>query len=350
MTGDPHLDSLYGPIGPPPRAVRVRVLPWLLGIVILVGCMIGTYYWARKAGWLTPVDRVKQSWDTGNNGIGIKSKITYPVENALGGLTNHRDLLKEQLDALNREVDAIRREQERQRAMLEAMGKKSPPTAPAAQTPPAPKHRSMMFVTNKIEKDRSPSDDTYALAPGATKLPCVVETAMNSDIQSSFTAKVRNDIYDTATGRRLLVPQGSTILGEYHSASLVFGNERLPSMGLTLALPSGKPIDLGNAPVMNQAGIAGLMSRVNQHWGRNLGAVLIMGVLRGGQQAVMSEMVSSGGGTGAVASGIASSTSQFGQQKLGKAIDTRPTIEVDAGDLCEVLLTKPLHLPAVAQR
>jgi hypothetical protein len=51
-----------------------------------------------------------------------------------------------------------------------------------------------------------------------------------------------------------------------------------------------------------------------------------------------------------MASGIASSTSQFGQQKLGRAIDTRPTIEVDAGMLCEVLLTKPLYLPVVAGR
>jgi type IV secretory pathway VirB10-like protein len=101
---------------------------------------------------------------------------------------------------------------------------------------------------------------------------------------------------------------------------------------------------------MNQEGIAGLVSRVNQHWGRNLGAVLMMGVLRGGQQAVMREMVSGGGGTGAVASGIASTTSQFDQHKRGKAIDTQPTIEVDAGTLCPVLLTKPLHLSAVAQR
>jgi hypothetical protein len=51
-----------------------------------------------------------------------------------------------------------------------------------------------------------------------------------------------------------------------------------------------------------------------------------------------------------MASGIASSTSRFGQQKLGRAIDPRPTIEVDAGTLYEVLLTKPLHLPVVAQR
>jgi hypothetical protein len=48
--------------------------------------------------------------------------------------------------------------------------------------------------------------------------------------------------------------------------------------------------------------------------------------------------------------GIASTTSQFGQQTLGRAIDTRLTIEVDAGTLCQVLLTKPRHLPAVVRR
>jgi len=259
-------------------------------------------------------------------------------------VVNGRDLTQEQLDALRRELAA-------QKALLEAL-RNQRTQAPAAQAKAAPtpaKHRSMMFVANKVDASGEPEPDTYLLAPGATKLPCVVETAMSSDVQSHFTAKVRNDVYDTATGTRLLVPQGATILGEYKSASLVFGNERLPSVSLTLALRDGRSVDLGDSPVMNQAGMAGLVSRVDQHWWRNLGAVLIMGVLRGGHQAVITEM---GGvrGSGAVASGIASTTSQFGQQKLNRAIDTRPTSEVDAGSLCQVLLLKPLHLPAVARR
>jgi type IV secretory pathway VirB10-like protein len=346
MTGEPPLDDLYGPIGPPPRAVRVRLLPWLLGLLVALGFAVGAYYWARAAGWLTPVDRFSKSWDTGNNGIGIKSKILYPAEPTPAvAVTNGRDLTQEQLDALRRELAA-------QRALLEALSKRPAQAAAVAPTKPAPsptKHRPMMFVANKVEMDEIPEPDTYQLAPGATKLPCIVETAMHSDVPSHFTAKVRNDVYDTATGTRLLVPQGATILGEYQSASLVFGNERMPALSLTLALRDGRSVDLGHAPVMNQAGMAGLVSRVDQHWWRNLGAVLIMGVLRGGQQAIVTEM-GGASGTGAVASGIASTTSQFGQQKLTRAIDTRPTIEVDAGSLCQVLLLKPLHLPAVARR
>src|SRR4029453_18114297 len=129
--------------------------------------------------------------------------------------------------------------------------------------------------------------DTYLLAPGATKLACTVESAMNSDVESYFTAKVRNAIYDTGTGHKLLIPQGSTILGKYHSQHLLFGNERLPTLSLSVSLPSGKSVALGDAPVMDQKGQAGVVSRVDQHWGRLFGSILIMGVLRGGQAALI---------------------------------------------------------------
>jgi type IV secretory pathway VirB10-like protein len=346
MTGDPALDQLYAPLPPPPRVVRVRLIPWLLAMVALGGLMIGAYYWAKAAGWLTPVDQFKRSWETENNGIGLKNKLVYPAEKA--GFTtavNGTDPLEEFRREVNRRFGLL----EGRMAALENELKARRQTTTTKTPAQPPKHRSMMFVSNKVDVDDIPAPDTYQLSPGLTKLPCIVETAMNSDVPSFFTAKIRTDVYDTATGHKKLVSQGDAVLGEYKSASLVFGNERLPSIGLTLAFQDGRSVDLGNVPVMTQEGMAGLVSRVNQHWWRNLGAVLIMGVLRGGQQAVITELGASNSG-GAVASGIASTTAQFGQQKLNRAIDTRPTIEVDAGTLCHVLLTKPLHLPAVARR
>jgi hypothetical protein len=50
-----------------------------------------------------------------------------------------------------------------------------------------------------------------------------------------------------------------------------------------------------------------------------------------------------------VAGGIAGTGSQATQQRLGRALDTRPTIQVESGQLCQVLLTKPLTLPALWQ-
>ena len=54
-------------------------------------------------------------------------------------------------------------------------------------------------------------------------------------------------------------------------------------------------------------------------------------------------------GASQVAAGISSVGNQAVQQRLGRALDTRPTIEVDSGQLCQVLLTKPVHLPAIWQ-
>src|SRR5207245_9227961 len=126
-----------------------------------------------------------------------------------------------------------------------------------------------------------PTTPEYALAPGATKLPCVIETAINSDVEGYFTAKVSANVYDTATGRHLLVPQGSTILGHDQSSTLLYGNERLPTMSLTLALPDGRSVDLGQAPGTDQQGVAGLTGSVHQPGGRLLGAAFSGGALRG---------------------------------------------------------------------
>ena len=140
----------------------------------------------------------------------------------------------------------------------------------------------------------------------------------------------------------------STILAHDQSAALLYGNERLPTISLTLALPDGRSVELGQAPVTDQQGIAGLTGRVNNHYWRLFGAVFIGGALRGGMQALQSS-IAQAGGVGQVAAGIGSLGNHVVTQRAGRALDTRPTIDVDAGQLCNVLLTKPLHLPALWQ-
>ena len=50
-------------------------------------------------------------------------------------------------------------------------------------------------------------------------------------------------------------------------------------------------------------------------------------------------------GAGQVASGIATYGNQATGRVVGRALDTRPTIKVHAGQLCNVLLTKELKFP-----
>ena len=244
-------------------------------------------------------------------------------------------------------ADLLRQQQELEELKRRGMVKYTPPTPQKTVQPKQPP--PMLYVSHEVkDAPAAPKTPEYTLAPGATKLPCTVETAINSDVEGYFTAKVSTNVYDTATGRHLLVPQGSTILAHDQSSTLLYGNERLPTISLTLALPDGRSVDLGQAPVTDQQGIAGLTGRVDQHFWRLLGAVFIGGALRGGQQAIQTG-IAQAGPLGNVAGGIAATGSQAGQQRNGRALDTRPTIEVGAGQLCNVLLIKPLHLPAMWQ-
>src|SRR5262249_42234542 len=52
--------------------------------------------------------------------------------------------------------------------------------------------------------------------PGG-KIPAVLEQALNSDLPGELKALVTSNIYDTATGRFLLIPQGSRLVGVYDS-------------------------------------------------------------------------------------------------------------------------------------
>jgi type IV secretory pathway VirB10-like protein len=211
---------------------------------------------------------------------------------------------------------------------------------------PAP----LLYGSHDLSKEElalGPKVDEYILAPG-TFLPCQVETVINSDVEGYFTAKVHSNVYDTKTGQWLLVPQGSTIVGNDQSKSLVYGNERMDTVSLTLSFPDGRHVELGRAPVTDQQGVAGLTGDVDQHYWRLFGAVFIGGALKGGATAMQTAMTSASG-AGQVTSGIATLGNQATSNVVGPMLNTRPTIIVHAQQLCNVLLVNELSLPAMWQ-
>lgn len=254
-------------------------------------------------------------------------------------LTPMLTALLAKLQGLQAQVDELKNRKPTQTTIVQ----KAPDQKPAPARPPT---SSMLFTTHD-PKEAPPlsSVPLYTLAPGATKIPCEIETVVNSDVEGYFTAKVTTNVYDTKLGKHLLVPQGSTILGHDQSKNLIYGDERMDTVSLTLTLPDGKAVDLGKAPVTDQLGVAGLTGDVNNHWVRLFGAVFIGGALKGGMTA-MQVAVSNAAGAGQVASGIGSLGNQATTNIVQPYINTRPTIIVASGQLCNVLLIKPLLLAA----
>jgi type IV secretion system protein VirB10 len=264
--------------------------------------------------------------------------------------------VKKPVDTTGQELAALRRMMEAmQQEIKDLKNRKTTTTvinqgdkgATKTTAIPKPKPAELLFASHDLKEEAAPpvsKTPEYVLAPG-TWIPCSVEPEMHSEVEGYFTAKVNQNVYDTKTGARLLIPQGSTVLGHDQSRELVWGNERMDTISLKLTLPDGSSVDLGRAPVTDQAGMAGLTGDVDQHYLRLLSAVFIGGVLKGGMQAMQTGMMQAAG-AGPVASGIATYGNQATSRVVGRALDTRPTIKVHAGQLCQVLLIKPVKLPA----
>ena len=96
---------------------------------------------------------------------------------------------------------------------------------------------------------------------------------INSDLPGQTTALVRRNVYDSRTGRYLLVPQGSRLVGEYDSR-VAFGQSRVFVAWNRLIFPDGRSLDLAGMQGADVAAAAGLRDRVNNHFVRTFGSAL----------------------------------------------------------------------------
>jgi type IV secretory pathway VirB10-like protein len=315
------------------KAVALVILTFLLG-----GAGLAYYLFSQrsssKGAQQASTTRAGQ-W-LGDDGYSLPEKL--PVATPPPA----RDLTAEELARLRLEMMAILRR-------LDDLEKRKTTSSQTAAKPVEKRPAPMLYMHKDLGDKLPASAPTvaeYVLAPGVY-LPCVIQPLMNSDVPGHFTAKITQNIYDTRTQQRLLVPQSATVIGHDKGEVLLYGNQRLPTFALTLTIED-RAYELETMPVTDQLGTNGLTGEVDNHWWRLFGAVFIGGALRGGQQALQMS-VAQAGGAGQVASGIASTANQVTESRLGRALDTRPTIKVFSGQQCNVLLTKALSLPSVWQ-
>ena len=118
----------------------------------------------------------------------------------------------------------------------------------------------------------------YTLQAG-TVIPVVLCTGINSDIGGQVVAQIQQDMYDTATGRNLLIPAGSKILGTYGKGS-PNNSGRVEITFTSIVLPDGGTYAVGNSLIaMDGAGYAGVSGKVNRHTGSTLSAGMFSSAL-----------------------------------------------------------------------
>jgi type IV secretion system protein VirB10 len=107
-------------------------------------------------------------------------------------------------------------------------------------------------------------------------IPAELGAGINSDLPGQLTAIVRQNVYDSVTGRYLLIPQGSKLIIIYDS-NIAYGQERILPSVKRIIFPNGQSMDLEGMPASDISGYAGFHDQVDNHYGRIYGAAIIMG-------------------------------------------------------------------------
>jgi type IV secretion system protein VirB10 len=88
-------------------------------------------------------------------------------------------------------------------------------------------------------------------------IPCVAQGGENSDTPGQFVGRVSRNIYDSATGRILLIPQNAKVIGTYDNV-VTNGQTRIPTVITRIIFPDSSSIPICAMPAADQAGFAGL--------------------------------------------------------------------------------------------
>jgi len=186
----------------------------------------------------------------------------------------------------------------------------------------------------------------YELKTG-TVIPGVMVSGVNSDLPGSLIAQVSQNVYDTATGRHLLLPQGAKLYGVYDSR-VVYGQERVLIAWNRVIFPDGSSVTLGAMPGTDTAGYAGFQDQVDNHYLRIFGSAIMMSFITGGVSYAVDQTANNSGNNTSttmqdeMVSALAAQLGQTTIQLLQKNLNIKPTLEIRPGYKFNVIVTKDL--------
>jgi type IV secretory pathway VirB10-like protein len=205
------------------------------------------------------------------------------------------------------------------------------------------------FVTKSGDTgNRNPGSLQLPASPyqvmAGTIIPAALVTGINSDLPGQVIAHVSEAVYDTATGRHLLIPQGSRLIGRYDS-QVAFGQRRVLLVWTRLILPDTSSVALDRLPGIDPAGYAGLEDGVNWHWDRILAGAALSTLLGIGAELAAPESRTDGSRIVIAGRESAQETvNQVGQEITKRNMSIQPTLTIRPGFPMRVMVSKDLVL------
>ena len=171
-------------------------------------------------------------------------------------------------------------------------------------------------------------------------------TGIKSDLPGDVIATVTEPVYDTATGRFLLIPQGSRILGRYNS-QVSYGQSRVQVVWNRIILPDTSSLTLDNLAGTDPAGYAGLEDDVDWHWDRIFAGAALTTLLGIGAELAAPENRQDGDRIIIAGRDSAQdSINQVGQEMTRRNLNIQPTLTSRPGLPVRIIVARDLVLRA----
>lgn len=185
---------------------------------------------------------------------------------------------------------------------------------------------------NYLSSTRTSPAGRYEIKAG-WDIPAVLEQALNSDLPGEIKALVRENVYDTATGKYLLIPQGARLVGTYDSR-VGYGQDGIQVVWNRLIFPDGSSINLEGMAGQDASGHAGLRHDVDNHYKRLVGFGLLTSVFSAAFQLSQTRRGNVFGYPSpaeTAGSAVGGNISQLGADVTRRNLNIQPTIKVPVG-------------------
>jgi type IV secretion system protein VirB10 len=210
--------------------------------------------------------------------------------------------------------------------------------------------RKLAFVNaaadrRTVSPDRVTKPASPYIVQAGTVIPGALITGIRSDLPGQITAQVTENVFDSPTGRFLLVPQGTRLIGIYDS-QIAFGQSRVLLVWTRLIMPNGRSIVLERQPGADTAGYSGLEDGVDNHWGELFKAAALSTFLAVGAELGAGSDSNSNDSAiiQALRHGAGDSLNQTGQQVVRRSLNIQPTLTIRPGFPVRVIVNRDLVL------
>ena len=158
-----------------------------------------------------------------------------------------------------------------------------------------------------------------------------------------MTASVTESVFDTVSGRHLLIPQGARLVGRHEGESR-YGDRRAFIVWERLILPNGKSLVLPKEPGVDAQGAIGAKGKVDRRLFPLAVATLFAGAITTLGQSASDQDDRSGGLLGDAGDAAAIEAAQVGGKLLDRELEVRPVVRLRPGARVRVFITRDLIL------